>query len=88
MRQTTAFKAELSLKSYWRGPRSQEVGGGGGEGGKGRGGWGGEGWGESAEPSTRDIPTIVVEVLIYVHRNRRFIRDGSPGRPPRLSHSS
>ena len=29
-----------------------------------------------------------VEVLLYVHRNRRFIRDGSPGRPPRLSHSS
>ena len=26
-----------------------------------------------------------VEVLLYVHRNRRFIRDGSPGRPPRLS---
>ena len=31
---------------------------------------------------------IVVKVLLYVHRNRRFIRDGSPGRPPRLSHSS
>ena len=30
---------------------------------------------------------VVVEVLLYVHRNRRFIRDGSPGRPPRLSHS-
>ena len=57
-------------------------------GGKGRGGWGGEGWGKSAETSTRDIPTIVAEVLLYVHRNRRFIRDGSPGRPPRLSHSS
>ena len=27
-------------------------------------------------------------MLLYVHRNRRFIRDGSPGRPPRLSHSS
>ena len=29
-------------------------------------------------------------MLIYVHRNRRLIivRDGSPGRPPRLSHSS
>ena len=27
-------------------------------------------------------------VLLYVHRNRRFIRDGSPGRPPRLLHSS
>ena len=23
-------------------------------------------------------------MLLYVHRNRRFIRDGSPGRPPRL----
>ena len=31
----------------------------------------------------------VVEVLLYVHRNRRLIiRDGSPGRPPRLSHST
>ena len=29
-----------------------------------------------------------VEVLLYVHRNHRFIRHGSPGRPPRLSHSS
>ena len=31
---------------------------------------------------------VVVEILLYVHRNRRLIRDGSPGRPPRLSHSS
>ena len=31
---------------------------------------------------------FVVEVLLYVHRNRRLIRDGSPGRPPRPSHSS
>ena len=30
----------------------------------------------------------VVEVLLYVHRNRSLIRDGSPGRPPRLSYSS
>ena len=30
----------------------------------------------------------LIEVLLYVHRNRRLIRDGSPGRPPRLSHSS
>ena len=29
-----------------------------------------------------------VEVLLYVHRNRRFIKDGSPGCPPRLLHSS
>ena len=27
-------------------------------------------------------------MLLYVHRNRRLIRDGSPGRPSRLSHSS
>ena len=32
--------------------------------------------------------SMLVEVLLYVRRNRRFIRDGSPGRPPRLSHSS
>ena len=25
---------------------------------------------------------------LYVHRNLRLIRDESPGRPPRLSHSS
>ena len=31
---------------------------------------------------------LLAEVLLYVHRNRRFIRDGSPERPPRLSHSS
>ena len=31
---------------------------------------------------------LVVEVLLSVHKNRRLIRDGSPGRPPRLSHSS
>ena len=30
----------------------------------------------------------MVEALLYVHRNRRFIRDGSPGRPPRLPHNS
>ena len=30
----------------------------------------------------------LVEVLLYVHGNRRFIRDGSPGRPPGFSHSS
>ena len=27
---------------------------------------------------------LAAEVLLYVHRNRRFIRDGSPGRPPPL----
>ena len=26
---------------------------------------------------------LTVEVLLYVHRNRRCIREGSPGRPPR-----
>ena len=31
---------------------------------------------------------LLVEVLLYVHRNRRLIRDGSSGRPPRFSHSS
>ena len=34
------------------------------------------------------VVVVVVEVLLYVHRNRRLIRDGSPGRPPRPSHSS
>ena len=28
------------------------------------------------------------EELLYVHRNRRLIKDGSPRRPPRLSHNS
>ena len=31
---------------------------------------------------------LPVEVLLNVHRNRRLIRDMSPGRPPQLSHSS
>ena len=31
---------------------------------------------------------VYVEVLLYVHRNRRLIRDGSPVPPLRLSHSS
>ena len=31
---------------------------------------------------------FLVEVLLYVHRNHRFIRNRSPGHPPRLSHSS
>ena len=33
-------------------------------------------------------PQAVGAVHIRVHRNRRLIRDGRPGRPPRLSHSS
>ena len=35
-----------------------------------------------------DLVALVGWVLLYVHRNRRLIRDGSPGRPPRLSHSA
>ena len=31
---------------------------------------------------------FLVVVLLYVHTNCSLIRDGSPGRPPRLSHSS
>ena len=31
---------------------------------------------------------LVGWVLLYVHINRRLIRDGSPGRPPPFSHSS
>ena len=34
------------------------------------------------------VVVVVVEVLLYVHKNRRLIRDGNPGRPPRLSPSS
>ena len=30
----------------------------------------------------------MVRCLLYVHRNRRLMRDGNPGGPPRLSHSS
>ena len=32
--------------------------------------------------------TLVECCFTSRHRNRRLIRDGSPGRPPRLSHSS
>ena len=34
------------------------------------------------------LQVVVVEVLLYLHRNGRLIRDGNPGRPPRLSRSS
>ena len=34
------------------------------------------------------VVVVDVEVLLYVHRNRRLIRDGNQGWPPRLSHSS
>ena len=46
-------------------------------------------WGIFSE-SRRSVHTLVTVgwVLLYVHRNRRPIRDGSPGRPPRLWHSS
>ena len=42
------------------------------------------------ERSTRvtRLAVAVDEVFLYVHRDRRLIRDGGPGRPPRLSHSS
>ena len=36
----------------------------------------------------KDEEDVLVEVLLYLHRKRRFIRGGSPGRPPRLLHSS
>ena len=39
-------------------------------------------------PNTKIAKKLVGWVLLYVHRNRRLIRDGSPGRPPWLSHSS
>ena len=35
-----------------------------------------------------DPEAVEVKVLRYVHRSRRLNRDGSPGRPPRLSHRS
>ena len=36
-------------------------------------------------PTKACLLCATLEVLLYVHRNRRFIRDGSPGRLPRLS---
>ena len=42
----------------------------------------------STQLLSADLAPDVVEVLLYVHKNRMFIRDGSPGRPPRLPHSS
>ena len=41
-----------------------------------------------AANAVRLTEVILVEVLLYVHKNRWFIRDGSPGRPPRFSHIS
>ena len=46
------------------------------------------------EPSTISLSAWLLGSLLLlrdhrnVHRNRRLIRDGSPGRPPPLSHSS
>ena len=51
-----------------------------------RGGWEGRGWGTGGGGGAKLPSDDDDEVLLYVHRNRRFIRDGSPGRPPRLSH--
>ena len=36
----------------------------------------------------KEDAAVWLSALLYVYRNRRFIRDGSPGRPPRLSHGS
>ena len=48
-----------------------------------------EAWrGAKGRDNTRENNQFQVKVLLYVHRNRRLIRDESPGRPPRLSHSS
>ena len=42
-----------------------------------------------AKPSEDSLkPGWLVEVLLYVHRSHRLIGDGSPGKPPQLSHSS
>ena len=38
-----------------------------------------------ANARRKAVVVVVVEALLYVHRNRRLIRDGSPGRPPRLA---
>ena len=38
-------------------------------------------------PGYVSVVQLVGWVLLYIHRNRRLIRDGSPGRPPWLSHS-
>ena len=45
-------------------------------------------WTWSVEALLYCVILRLFEVFLYVHRYRRFIRDGSPGRPPRLSHSS
>ena len=45
----------------------------------------------SSEPCRSDsvvVVVVVVEVLLYVHGNRRLIRDGSPGRSLGLLHTA
>ena len=42
----------------------------------------------STEPTVIAVVVVVVEALLYVHRNRRLIRVWSPRHPPRLSHTS
>ena len=37
---------------------------------------------------TRSFKSKHTEVLLYIHKNHRFIRDRSPGQPLRISHSS
>ena len=69
-----------------------------GVGGMAGGGGGGRGGIEylcNARPNRSDpqkhapkTATLVECCFTSRHRNRRLIRDGSPGRPPRLSHSS
>ena len=44
--------------------------------------------GDGDDDDDEEEVVVVVEVSLYFHRNRRFIRDGSQGRPPRFSHSS
>ena len=45
-------------------------------------------WSPNHRAKTSLTQSPVGWVLLYVHRNCRFIRDRSPGRPPRLSFSS
>ena len=52
--------------------------------------WTSRHWSDATGDSavTENDDDVDVEVLFYVHRSRRLIRDGSPGRPPRLWHRS
>ena len=44
----------------------------------------------TAEPESNrgGVAAAAAEVLLHVHKNRRLIRDGSPGRPPRFQSRS